>query len=459
MKIRTTLFLLIILCAPIYAGQPIPDDFAYGISLTPETGSAIYAVTLPESIYRRITRADLGDMRVFNRQGEVVPYLLRRPEISSQSVAPVMLPFFPIYADMGKKGGEISFQLSADGRGSILSIQANSGSQPSQNIRAYIIDASAADRAISELEAEWRNEGESFVTTVSVESGNDLTHWQTLVNAATLAKLQYGEHRLDQNRIVLPAKKAKYLRISWSAGRQGVELTKLNALFSPVTAEPDRAEIAVSGAAAKDKPHAYEFDLKGLFPADRINLSLPQRNSLTQAVLKSRATPKEEWKIRHRGLFYNLIVEDNPLNNAPVSLSPAISDRYWRLETDDSGGMGSGMPLLRISWIPHHLVFLARGEAPFQLVYGSTKIKAPEASMDRLFDSIGKNQTHLVRKVLPGNETEIGGADNLKPQAPPFPWKKFMLWAVLIVGVLILAWMAYFLYRQMNAPDKGENSH
>jgi len=30
-----------------------------------------------------------------------------------------------------------------------------------------------------------------------------------------------------------------------------------------------------------------------------------------------------------------------------------------------------------------------------------------------------------------------------------------MLWAVLIVGVLILAWMAYFLYRQMNAPDKS----
>ncbi len=457
MKIRTTLFLLIILCVPLYAGQPSPDDFAYGLLLTPETESAIYSVTLPESVYRHITRADLGDMRVFNRQGEIVPYLLRRPEISSQSVAPVILPFFPIYADPGKTGGEFSFQLSADGRGSILSIQAKSGA--GGNVRAYIIDASAADRAISELEAEWRNEGESFVTTVSVESGDDLTHWRTLVNAATLAKLQYGEHRLDQNRIILPVRKAKYLRISWSAGRQGLELTKLKALFSPVTAEPDRSEIVVSGTAAKDKPHAYEFDLKGLFPADRINLSLPQRNSLTQAVLKSRATLKEEWKIRHRGLFYNLIVEDNPLNNAPVSLSPAISDRYWRLETDDSGGMGSGIPLLKISWIPHHLVFLARGEAPFQLVYGSTKIKVPEASMDRLFDNIGKDQTHLVKKAIPGNETEIGGADNLKPQSPPFPWKKFLLWAVLLVGVLILAWMAYFLYQQMNAPDKGENSH
>jgi len=459
MSIRMTFFLLIILCAPIYAGQPIPDDFAYGLSLTPETESAIYAFTLPESVYLHITRADLGDMRVFNRQGEPVPYLLRRPEISSQSVAPVMLPFFPIYADMGKKGGEFSFQLSSDGRGSILSIHANTGTQPGENVKAYIIDASATDRAISELEADWRNEGESFVTTVSVESGDDLTHWRTLVNAATLARLQYGEHRLDQNRIVLPVRRAKYLRISWSAGRQGVELTKLKALFSPITSEPDRSEIAISGTAAKDRHYSYEFDLKGLFPADRINLILPQRNSLTQAVLKSRANSKEEWKIRHRGLFYNLIVEDNALNNAPVSLTPAISDRYWRLETDDSGGMGSGIPLLKISWIPHNLVFLARGEAPFQLAYGSAKIKSPEASMDRLFDNIGKNQTHLIKKAIPGNETEIGGADKLKPQEPPFPWKKFLLWAVLVVGVLILAWMAYFLYRQMNAPDKRENSH
>lgn len=459
MSIRTTFFLLIILCAPVYAAQPAPDDFAYGISLTPQTESAIYEFTLPQSVYCHITRADLGDMRVFNRQGEVVPYLLRCPEISTQAVAPVTLPFFPIYTEPGKSGGEFSFQLSADGRGSILSIQTKSGTQPTENIRAYIIDASAADRAVSELEADWRNEGESFVTTVSVECSDDLTHWQTLVSAATLARLQYGEHRLAQNRIVLPARKAKYLRISWSAGRQSFELNSVKALFSPITAEPDRSEISVSGIAAKDKPNTYEFDLKGLFPADRINLSLPQRNSLTQAVLKSRANSKEEWKIRHRGLFYNLSVEGNALNNVPVSLSPALSDRYWRLETDDSGGMGSGIPVLKISWIPHRLIFLARGEAPFQLAYGSTKVRAPEASMDRLFDSIGGNQTHLVRNVLPGNEVEIGGADNLKPQTPPFPWKKFLLWAVLIIGVLVLAWMAWLLYGQMNAPDKGEKSH
>ena len=40
----------------------------------------------------------------------------------------------------------------------------------------------------------------------------------------------------------------------------------------------------------------------------------------------------------------------------------------------------------------------------------------------------------------------------LRPLPPPVPWQRYLLWALLIGGVLVLLAMAVRLYRQMNAP-------
>jgi hypothetical protein len=338
--------------------------------------------------------------------------------------------------------------LSADGKGSILSIRTSSGDHPAEDVTAYVLDISAADRPIHELDLKWESNSESFVTTISIDASNDLTHWQTIIAAATLAKLRYGEHQLEQNRIALPDRKAEYLRLSWSAGKQGARLSAIKAVFSSVISEPNRSNAILTGTSVKA---GYEFDTRGLFPADRVNVILPQKNSIAQITLKSRANLSADWKIRYRGVFHNLSVQGNSLKNTPVLLNPIVTDRYWRMESDDSGGMGTGIPRLEIAWISHELVFLARGDAPFQLAYGSARIGSSQARTDKLFDNISQQEQYeLVKQAIPGQETELSGSDMLKPLPPPFPWKKFLLWAVLLAGVGILAWMAWLLYQQMN---------
>ena len=432
---------------PAYPEQMSPEDFAYGLPLTVNGESPMYRVMLPQSVYLHVSRADIGDMRVFNKQGEIVPHILRSSEdLRTQTPEPVSLPFFPIYAESGS--GSFAFQLSADGKGSILSIRTNSGEHPGGDISAYILDISMADRPIHELDLKWESNSESFVTTVSLDASNDLTHWQSIIAAATLTKLRYGEHQLEQNRIALPDRKARYLRLSWSAGKQGARLYSVKAEFSPMISEPDRNRMMLEGASVKA---GYEFDTQGLFPTDRINVILPQKNSIARITLKSRANSNSEWKIRHRGVFHNLSVQGTMLKNTPVLLNPVITDRYWRIESDDSGGMGTGIPQLEIAWIPHELVFLARGDAPFQLAYGSARIGSSQSGTGRLFDNISQQEQYeLVKQAIPGQETELSGSDMLKPLPPPFPWKTFLLWTILTAGVGILAWMAWRLYQQMN---------
>lgn len=447
MKQIILLLLLIIPAIPARSEQAGPKDFAYGLSLTVNSESPIYRCQLPQSVYLHTVRSDLRDMSVFNKQGESVPHILRSPEFFTQTPDPISLPFFPIYKESGKSGG-FSFQLSGDGKGSILSIQTSAGDLTAGNVTAYILDTSTIDRQIHELELGWESSSDSFVTTVSIDYSNDLTNWIRMINAATLAKFLYGQHQLEQRRITLSGGKAKYLRMSWAAGKQGSQLFSVKALFSPITSEQNRMTSSLIGKPASDKPSVYQFDTQGFFPTDRINLILPQKNSIAQITLKSRANLSSEWKIRYQGVFYNLSVQGSVLNNSPIFLNSAITDRYWRLESDDNIGMGAGIPQLEISWIPHDLLFLARGEAPFQLAYGSSKIKASDTHIDKLFDSV--KQYDLVQKASPGIEFELSGKDMLKPAPLPVPWKKFVLWTVLLIGVGVLGWMSLRLYRQMS---------
>lgn len=65
----------------VYAGAASaaerPEDFAYGSLLEADGSEALYEITLPAAVYRGVARPDLGDVRVFNSAGEVVPHAWR----------------------------------------------------------------------------------------------------------------------------------------------------------------------------------------------------------------------------------------------------------------------------------------------------------------------------------------------------------------------------------------------
>src|SRR3989304_4915182 len=58
---------------PAGAQDPRREDFAYGIAVRPSVEAPLYRARLPLAIYRSITRPDLGDLRVFNAGGALVP--------------------------------------------------------------------------------------------------------------------------------------------------------------------------------------------------------------------------------------------------------------------------------------------------------------------------------------------------------------------------------------------------
>jgi hypothetical protein len=56
-----------------------------------------------------------------------------------------------------------------------------------------------------------------------------------------------------------------------------------------------------------------------------------------------------------------------------------------------------------------------------------------------------------------GAPRSLGGAARLRPAPRAFPWKMTVLWAVLGLGVMLLAWMSYRLSRELGKlPTTGQ---
>ncbi|MFC6330809.1 DUF3999 family protein, partial [Alloalcanivorax gelatiniphagus] len=69
------------------AAAPAPEDFAEGIPLQASAPASAYRLPLPDAVYALSTRDDLGDLRVFNRAGQVVQHALCSPPAPSVDTA------------------------------------------------------------------------------------------------------------------------------------------------------------------------------------------------------------------------------------------------------------------------------------------------------------------------------------------------------------------------------------
>ena len=456
-----TLFLLLL--ALLSAAAPAQDKalhshgFAYGIPLEVDGDGSIYSLPLPEEVYRFSTRRDLGDMRIFNGYGEVVPHMLQRGASLKEEIRePVALRFFPLYRDEPWDNEVKRIHIADDGKGTIIDIERRPDQEEMAQgpVAHYLVDASSVEAPIEQLSLDWDEVGEGFLVSVRVEYSNDLVHWQHLIAEATLADLAYGGFRLSQKRITLPTQAAHYYRISWPLGEKGLLLKSISAKVKPAAGEQLRQWLPLSPAGDAGQRGVYRFTLPGHYPVDRIRVQLPQTNTVVQARLYSSSNDdKAPWRLRYQGLLYTLVREGHSLQNDPITLS-GVSDTRWRLEVvQDGGGLGSGQPQLQMGWVPHRLLFVARGEMPFTLSFGAATVEPPTSDIAGLVAQLEKRQddADFIKLGHAGGIFELGGERRLRPPVPPLPWKRWLLWAVLIFGVAVLAWMGRSLYRQMNA--------
>jgi len=450
-----------VLLVPALAAAEQPRDFAYGIPLQISGQDALQQLELPRAVYEGVVHPDLADLRVFNGAGEVVAHTFRaRVTTTKERPRPLTVTLFAIRTDAATGVEGVELRLEQRGDRTVVDLRPREG-RPARDAKlvGYLADARALDKPIRAITLELPWGTEQVFTRVTIEASDDLRQWTQLASGAPVVRLSSGGSRLEQLRIEVPARRAKYLRLSWPGRRGALELAGLAVEPGDSAVAAPRQWKQVTGVPVKSTPGEYEFDFGGLFPVDRLRVALPQQNTVAAIELLARSKPANPWRHVTTATVYRLVRDGDELTSADIEVG-AAADRYWLARVDQRGGGIGGGPLeLSAGWVPHRLVFVSRGAGPFQLVYGSRDAKSTAFPIATLVPGYKGEEELELGRAETAPRIVIGGA---RAAAEPqrlggdavtrerVDWKRWTLWGSLVLGVAVLGWMALRLGRQMS---------
>lgn len=429
---------------------PTLQDFGWRQSLEIPGQASAYRFALPASVYAGSRRADLGDLRVFNGNGELVPYaFLPRRAPADAPPQYVRLPRFPVYATSGADGNmRIALRADKDGRLSALHVESGGKRTATAPVmRAWILDASALKQPIAALKLAWQ--AKDGIASVNLEASDNLQDWRPLLGQAQLVDLRVGEERLLKNRIELGGVRSKYLRLSW-AGENAVDISGAEAEIRVGAAAPAPMQWTKTGSVQVGASAGeYLFENSGL-PVTGLSIALPQPNTVVALRVSHRDSNKSPWRDAGGATVYRMTHQGQELVSPDLSIHPS-RDRHWRIVVDiRGGGLGPGMPDIAFGWTPQEVLFVARGNPPFTLAYGNTEITPAGYAAASLLPGYTEEQLANLPQAYAGMIVAPHGTEDASPSVDPATRHKLALWAVLLVGVAVLGLMVWRLMRQMN---------
>ncbi|MFY9316849.1 MAG: DUF3999 family protein, partial [Burkholderiales bacterium] len=290
-----------------------------------------------------------------------------------------------------------------------------------------------------------------------IEASDDLRAWRTAATGPLLV-LRRGETTLERRAIELPATRAKYLRLSWRPGQADPKLGAVRARLVDAAAETARAWLRFEGSAGA-KPGEYVFELPPALPVDRLRVELPQENTVVSAAVTTHERAGAAERPLASAVLYRMEHDGQKLVNPDLQVI-ATAEKRWILRVDPrGGGLGAGMPVLHAGWLPHRLLFVARGEPPFELAFGNPK--APSAAMPAhaLLPGTAANKPIVTLPAKLGEVTTRGlpaetAAGTARGYLEQMDRKKLWLWGSLLLAVLVIVGMAWRLTRDMPAPGE-----
>src|SRR4029077_5276666 len=137
-------------------------------------------------------------IRVFNAQGEVVPYAFKPRALASvEKPAAVGLPLFPLYAETGENVEDVNVRIDKRPDGTIVNIVSQGkGAAGRGKLRGYMLDGSAMKQPAQALLLDWKRVDGGFAGKVRIEGGDDFALWNRLADDAPLVGLEFEGHSL-----------------------------------------------------------------------------------------------------------------------------------------------------------------------------------------------------------------------------------------------------------------------
>lgn len=442
------------------ADAAAPVEFAWRGTLNLPAGSSLVRAEVPVEALLRMQSSTAQDLRVFNADGTVVPYALLRPADLERSAPQVQTraytayPLFATAAGTKPMRGAVEVRVSTDGSAWVQwggpNAKGSALPDDAQPLQAVLFDTRAEKHALAALDVKAELPRNALVH-LTLASSDDLQDWRPVPVKGPLYRFDGvdapASSTLELQRPLNP--QGRYLRLGWE-GQSGVKVTSITGRVTTQTALPPHLRVALP-AGTSDGNSSLSWTLPFATPIAALHLQATQDNSLLPLRISGRADATQLWRALASTVVYRLDTVGQGSSNPPVALHGA-SVRGLRVEASNGRPLSAAQLQASVEFAPLQVAFLASGPGPFTLAVG--RANTEPAAVD----------TALLGSVSPAKLAELPAVavQQVRADAPDAPhvWaaallpdgmalRTALLWAVLVVGVLSLAGVAYALLRQL----------
>jgi len=432
-------FLLLLFSHQILAATTV-NDFAYRADLT-TTSERLQRVELPIDVLLDLTSSNLADIAVFDANGKMLPHSVQK--VLRQKINRQIDLKFHVFDSFKKQHSKVVTTREQNQQdGQLSEIQTTETIQIQQLRQDYLVEL-PDHSGFTDLELEWRQEPKNQALQVMIEVGDDLDNLTRFDNHKVLSNINVNapEWRFIRN---IPANK-KYLRITAADNINSFELQKVTGHYQQREAERKLwHEIEISTENIDDRKY-QSFQSPSSVIAIAMRITPDESHSVVQGNLYASNTDfKQKRRIRSGFRQHNIAGEEvKPSTAIPL---PNRSYQHWWIAFDRQPDV---LPLVELAYPVYEVIYLANESAPFTLAWGNYNIKGQTGKLAELMNG-DLNQPDKRGSLVNLQSIQLaGGVSRLAPEAE-FTWKKWLLWALLIMAALITGRMAFGLYRDMN---------
>ena len=257
------------------------------------------------------------------------------------------------------------------------------------------------------------------------------------------------EERIEQQEVALPGQSARYLRLLWESPNSAPIITAAQLKSSDPRNVPLPLVWSQTLAGSSSKAGEYTWQLPMGVNVERLQVEPDQPNSLAPVTLAGRLDSRRPWQPLGGGLLYRLTQNGQDVVQNELQL-PGRTVQQLKLTVDErGGGLGEQAPNVKFAVRATQLVFLARGAGPYTLAMGNATVKTANLPLTTLSpDYSAAKWAALGRATVDAEVVSMPASTAVGAATSDTDWKKFGLWAVLLLSVLFLGAMAFSLLRK-----------
>lgn len=454
MKVKLNSWLLLSsLCLAGTVGAAIekPQDFAYGMPLTTEDSQPFFSIELPEAVYLESAWPDMRDVRVFNNQGQAVPFALTANVTTQHDSQTFPLRLFPMNSESVGKQEHGVISLKSAG-GVEVTLPVDNGQEVGRTFLLEVPQREGDYPRLTQLKLTWERLPENWQARVSVLYSDDLKQWESGVDDVPLMDLVSGSDRLLLDTLELDSggsySRARYLLLVFNDAKAAPKLKIQSVQGIAASSQTQQQRIALSFSQQAIAAGEAEYTLPSPQPLNAISISPTQYNTVLPLEIEYRSAANDPWHALAKQVVYSVngrAAEAIPLNGLLVQgIRLQGINQQW----------GEHLPAVTAERDRQTLVFNAQGSSPFLLAWGNKTAQPQAIPLDTLIppalhESVATDalpQAGLQARVTLGGAERLSAVD---ASAEVSQWKKGLLWLLLVLGAGALVLLALKLWKEI----------